>query len=421
MFKIVKKTSGFWHYFNNDSKAVNLSDFNIILDSVAQTYIIQSLNGSNIPNIAVAIADVEVIDETDASVVETFATVELLKSRLEQLNYTPYVVSGGGGSQTLAQTLVLGNETDGEDILISDGDKVLLDNGANLKKGTTDAGLGGSKGIALRCAVDYELKWEAGRLYVMEADGFTIREVRYCFTTTPTETNDNSEGFVVGSRWILDDGTIFLCTDNTGDGAVWEEQINSVEWGNVTGTLSAQTDLQTALDSKVDENAAITGATKIKITYDAKGLVTSGADATTADIADSTNKRYQTDLQQSRNDATSSIQTQLDSKSALNPRVQTVTSSATVTPTSTNDLVIITAQAAALTLANPTGTFAEGQALMIRIKDNGTARAIAFGADYRAIGITLPTTTVISKTMYLGIIYNSTDTKFDIIGLNQQA
>jgi len=54
---------------------------------------------------------------------------------------------------------------------------------------------------------------------------------------------------------------------------------------------------QTALDLKVDENAAITGATKTKITYDAKGLVTAGADATTADIADSTNKRYVTDAQ----------------------------------------------------------------------------------------------------------------------------
>ena len=68
-------------------------------------------------------------------------------------------------------------------------------------------------------------------------------------------------------------------------------------WGTITGTLSDQTDLQTALDGKVDENWAITGATKTKITYDAKGLVTSGADATTADIADSTNRRYVTDAQ----------------------------------------------------------------------------------------------------------------------------
>jgi len=68
---------------------------------------------------------------------------------------------------------------------------------------------------------------------------------------------------------------------------------------NHTGTqaISTITNLQTSLDSKVDENAAITGATKTKITYDAKGLVTAGADATTADIADSTNKRYVTDAQ----------------------------------------------------------------------------------------------------------------------------
>lgn len=52
---------------------------------------------------------------------------------------------------------------------------------------------------------------------------------------------------------------------------------------------------QTALNGKVDENAPITGATKTKITYDAKGLVTGGDDATTADISDTLNKRYVTD------------------------------------------------------------------------------------------------------------------------------
>jgi hypothetical protein len=72
--------------------------------------------------------------------------------------------------------------------------------------------------------------------------------------------------------------------------------------GNVSNTSDADkpvsTAQQTALDLKVDENVAITGATKTKVTYDAKGLVTAGADATTADIADSTDKRYITDAQQ---------------------------------------------------------------------------------------------------------------------------
>ena len=59
---------------------------------------------------------------------------------------------------------------------------------------------------------------------------------------------------------------------------------SAVAWGGITGTLSTQTDLQTALDGKVDENAAITGATKTKITYDAKGLVTAGADLSASDM-----------------------------------------------------------------------------------------------------------------------------------------
>ena len=106
---------------------------------------------------------------------------------------------------------------------------------------------------------------------------------------------------------------------------------------------------------------------------------------------------------------------------SMNPRVQTVTSSATVTATSTNDIVTITAQAVGLTLANPTGTFVEGQSLIIRIKDNGTARSIAYGTNFRAIGVTAPTTTTANKTTYIGCIYNSTDTKFDIVGTCTEA
>jgi hypothetical protein len=103
------------------------------------------------------------------------------------------------------------------------------------------------------------------------------------------------------------------------------------------------------------------------------------------------------------------------------PVVQSVVSAATVTPVATNDIVVITAQAAGLTLANPTGTWVQGQALMIRIKDNGSARTIAYDTKYRAIGVTLPTTTTASKTTYLGVIYNATDDKFDIMGATTEA
>jgi hypothetical protein len=51
-----------------------------------------------------------------------------------------------------------------------------------------------------------------------------------------------------------------------------------------THAESDVTNLTTDLGNKVTANGAITGATKTKITYDSKGLVTAGADATYADV-----------------------------------------------------------------------------------------------------------------------------------------
>ena len=66
-----------------------------------------------------------------------------------------------------------------------------------------------------------------------------------------------------------------------------------------------------ALANKVDKNTVITGATKTKVTYDAKGLVTSGEDATTADIADSLDKRYVTEAEKVDIAKIDGIQTQI--------------------------------------------------------------------------------------------------------------
>jgi len=103
------------------------------------------------------------------------------------------------------------------------------------------------------------------------------------------------------------------------------------------------------------------------------------------------------------------------------PSVQSVVSAATVTPVAGNDAVVITAQAVPLTLANPTGAWSDAQSLMIRIKDNGTVRTIGYGASYRAVGITLPTSTVATKTIYLGIMYNSNSSTWDVVGVSIQA
>jgi hypothetical protein len=99
-----------------------------------------------------------------------------------------------------------------------------------------------------------------------------------------------------GATWTIDNGVVNNDKIATGIDAakLADGTVSNAEFQYLNGVTSA---IQTQLDAKVDENAAITGATKTKITYDAKGLVTAGSDATTADIADSTDKRYVTDAQ----------------------------------------------------------------------------------------------------------------------------
>lgn len=107
--------------------------------------------------------------------------------------------------------------------------------------------------------------------------------------------------------------------------------------------------------------------------------------------------------------------------SQINPRVQSVTSAATVTPNiDSYDAVDITAQAEALTIANPTGTVANKRKLLIDLKDNGTARAINWGNAYIAGGTALPSTTVLGKQMSMVVIYDSTSAKWKLRSLAQE-
>lgn len=96
-------------------------------------------------------------------------------------------------------------------------------------------------------------------------------------------------------------------------------------------------------------------------------------------------------------------------------------SSATPTPDSTKGQFEVTALAAGATFAAPSGSPVDAQKMVIRIKDNGGAQTLAWNAVYRALGVTLPTTTVAGKTLYLGIIYNGADSVWDVVALAQQA
>jgi hypothetical protein len=99
--------------------------------------------------------------------------------------------------------------------------------------------------------------------------------------------------------------------------------------------------------------------------------------------------------------------------------------SGTITPDGdTTDLYIAEGLTGGVTLAVPSGTPSNGQKLLIRLKDDGTARGITWttsAGGYRAIGITLPTTTVINKTTYVGCVYNSADSFWDAVATVTQA
>ena len=84
-----------------------------------------------------------------------------------------------------------------------------------------------------------------------------------------------------------------------------------------------------------------------------------------------------------------------------------------------------TAQSEALTISADAGTPTDGQKMIFRFEDNGTARALTWttgsSKSFRAVGITLPTTTVASKTLYVGCVYNSADSRWDAIATAQEA
>ena len=98
-----------------------------------------------------------------------------------------------------------------------------------------------------------------------------------------------------------------------------------------------------------------------------------------------------------------------------------ITSSATITPTTNTRATLVTALATPATIAAPTGTPYDSQSIIIRIKDDGTARALTWDAIYKANGVTIPTTTTAGKTLYVIAVYNTSLTKWDVVSVAREA
>jgi len=105
----------------------------------------------------------------------------------------------------------------------------------------------------------------------------------------------------------------------------------------------------------------------------------------------------------------------------IDPRVTSAASASSITPdVSTTDIVAFTALAADLTINAPIGTPVNGNKLIFRILDNGTSRTLTWNATFTVIGVTLPTATTVSKTVYVGCIYNSAASRWDVVSVITQ-
>jgi hypothetical protein len=119
------------------------------------------------------------------------------------------------------------------------------------------------------------------------------------------------------------------------------------------------------------------------------------------------------------------IDTNLTIGGKIIPRIVSITSGTPITPAGDSaEVYEVTALATAATINAPSGSPVDGQKLVLRIKDNGTARALTWtttSGAYRAIGVSLPTTTVLSKVTYVGCIYNAQDSYWDVIAVATQS
>lgn len=227
-------------------------------------------------------------------------------------------------------------------------------------------------------------------------------------TKTPSKM-ERIRGTVVGSNFVVSSGGRAVeGTEQTHTSPVVEMVFNAYDYNdlidahlvgfNQDGTLKNSTVLTTpVINTSVsgtaildEDNMVSDSATKLATQQSIKAYVDSGT-------VTMTNKR-------------------------INPRIVTAASYTTDTGTAlsvaTCDEFDVTAQAGALKLNNPGGTPVNGQKLIVRIKDDGTARALTYDTQFRASSdLALPTTTVLSKTLYMGFIYNSADTKWDLLAV----
>jgi hypothetical protein len=200
---------------------------------------------------------------------------------------------------------------------------------------------------------------------------------------------------------------------------------NAIVLGGGAGTAPATTTTGTGVVTAIGSSVNNTNGLVTQTATLAASAILIGGGASTGIASTTTGTGVVTALGNNTNTAsgfpTGSGTATLTNK-RIDPRTSSTASTATLTPDiSSFDQYSLTAQAVGLTVAAPTGTPVDGNKLIIRILDNGTAQTISWNATYTVIGVTLPTSTTVSKMVYVGCIYNSTNTRWDVVAVTTQA
>ncbi len=174
-------------------------------------------------------------------------------------------------------------------------------------------------------------------------------------------------------------------------GAATALSINSLTITTSTGTLT----IANGKTVTVNNTVTLNGTDGTTMTFPSATTTLVGTDSTQT----LTNKRY-------------------------TPRIGSVASAATITPTAdTADQYNVTALATNATIAAPSGTPTDGQKLILRILDNGTSRTLTWttsSGGYRGVAGTLPPSTSPGRVLYIGCIYNAAAVFWDVIAIIQE-
>lgn len=282
-------------------------------------------------------------------------------------------------------------------------------------------------------------------------------------TATITPVPEEAPGVIVAEAGTSEEEAIYYATKDAGAGTIsglvrdytnlnggtGREHINGASWETMQSAFYVDNIIDVLKEGYQREQSTVArvSGTQFTTTTDTTGFYTvgrlvrfnqsaatigsvttssynSGTGLTTITVADVTIPNPITQVEIAIGPKNSPVTvstsgTQTLTNKTITKRVSSTASSTTPTPNAdTDDVYVLTALAAGATFGAPTGTPTQGQGLIVRIKDNGTARTLAFNAIYRfSSDLSAPTTTVLSKTLYMGFIYNSTDTKWDCVAI----